>query len=479
MSGVVAAGHRETARCGAEILAAGGNAVDAAIAAVAGTFIAEPLLSSAGGGGIMTVALPDQEPVVIDFFSDAPGLGGAAPTELDFVAVEIDFGTVVQEFHVGRGSAAVPGALAGLELAQRRFGSQPLAELMAPAVKRCRAGLEVSEQVAHVYRMLWPIIERDDVLASSFSPTLRPPEPGAAVANPALAHTLAEFGRLGRVPDRVWQSLVADFGRERGGLISMDDVRAYAPAVRAPLAIELGDWKVLTSPAAGGRLVEVILRALAGGTPSANEAEEVVRFAQASASGHREREHVITPGSTTHVSVLDASGGVCAVTLTNGEGCGHLIGDTGIQLNNFLGEEDLNPHGFHRHPPGSRIPTMLAPSVALRNGAPALALGSGGSNRIRTAVGQVLYRIAALGMSLEDAVRAPRAHAEANTVWIEKEGISDSAAAISALGQAFEVVHEFEQRHFFFGGVHAVAVEPDGRRVGLGDSRRGGESLSV
>jgi gamma-glutamyltranspeptidase/glutathione hydrolase len=369
--------------------------------------------------------------------------------------------------------------LPGLVLAHETFGSLPLSRLMEPAVRRCRAGVEVNAEGEHTFRLLWPILARDPALVELFGIEGAPPRKGTVRSNPRLGDTLEAFGREGAVPQAVQDALVDDFGPERGGLISRADVDGYSAALSKPLSIEVGAWTALTSPAAGGHLVEVILRSLIDGAPSDDEAAEVVRFALASAAGHGERQQVISRGSTTHVSVLDNDGGAVSVTLTNGEGCGHLIGDTGIQCNNFLGEEDLNPHGFHRHRAGHRIPTMLAPTVALRDGLPALALGSGGSNRIRTAVAQVLYRVAVLGAPLDEAVRAPRIHAEGKSVWIELEGLADPDAARAGLDDAFDAVHGFLARDFFFGGVHAVSIEADGRWVGFGDPRRGGETLSV
>ena len=172
--------------------------------------------------------------------------------------------------------------------------------------------------------------------------------------------------------------------------------------------------------------------------------------------------------------MIDAAGGAAAVTLTNGEGCGHVAMGTSIQLNNFLGEEDLNPRGFHRHAPGARLATMMAPTVALRDGRAALVLGSGGSNRIRSAVSAVLYRAAFREEPIEDAVRAPRIHAESTNVWLELDGLRDPDRALDRLREEFDGVCAFARRDFFFGGVHAVGIDRDGRVVGVGDTRRGG-----
>ena len=472
MSGVVAAGDRETVNAAIEILRRGGNAVDAAIAAAMASFLAEPMLSSAGGAGVMTVALAGSPPTSIDFFSNMPGLA-EWPETLDFDSYVIDFGPTTQEFHIGRGAAAVPGTLPGLAEAHHRFGSLPLAELIAPAVRLAEDGMVVPPNAAHVYTLLWGILARDEDTARVLGGG-RQPRVGDRLRNPELAQVLREFAAQGKTPDRVFEAMLEQFGRRRGGLISERDILDYHPRVSEPRVHEYGPWSVYCAPTPGGELAMHILDTLAAGHVETDEAAEMVRYARASAAGHARRQHVMAPGSTTQMSVVDAEGGAASITLTNGEGCGHLIPGTGIQLNNFLGEGDINPDGFHRHRPGRRLPTMMAPAVGVRAGRPALAIGSGGSNRIRTAVGQTLYRAVALQQPIEQAVRAPRVHAEDDTVWIELEDLAQPQAVLDALGQAFADVRAFPKRDFFFGGVHAAALDPAGRPHGIGDSRRGG-----
>jgi gamma-glutamyltranspeptidase/glutathione hydrolase len=437
-------------------------------------FVAEPLLCSAGGGGIMTVALPNTAPAVIDFFSDAPGLGGAIPETLDFAAVEVDFGTVIQEFHVGRGSAAVPGVLPGLAAAHQRFGTLPLSQLVSAAQVMARDGIECTAETAYTYSLLWPIIQMHAETMAVMSPG-RAPVVGDRLDNPELADLLDQFASLGASPPSFLDSVVDNFGPGRGGFISREDVESYQVRFSEPTIVDVGDWRVCTSPAVGGQLVASIVQQLAADPDD----HSIMAFARASRAATERRNALIAPGSTTHISVVDTNGGAAALTLTNGEGCGYLVPGTGVHLNNFLGEEDLNPHGFHHHPAGARIPTMIAPTVALRDGVPALALGSGGSNRIRSSVSQVLYRVIAGGESLEHAVRAPRVHAEGDVVWVETEGLADSQSVLDALEREFRQVHEFGSRAFFFGGVHAVELDADGRPVGVGDSRRGGAAVGA
>lgn len=475
--GFVAAGHPDTAAGAAEILRWGGNAVDAAIAGALAAFVAEPMLASAGGGGVMTVALEGGEPVSVDFFSNAPLLtprGAGGPSQLDFGAVDVDFGEVIQEFHVGRGAAAVPGALAGLAEAHRRFGTLALSELVAPACTLARRGAHVTATTRTTLELLWPVLTQSPDTVALYAPEGRLPSVGSRLSNPDLAETLEAFARVGRTPDRVFEGLLDAFGPAGGGLITAADVDQYRPHVDTPLAVSVGSWTLHPPPLVGGEMVATILQALTAVGRGAVEAEELLRFAEASALGSAARSHLIAPGNTTHVSVVDRNHGVAAVTLSNGEGCGHLIPGTGIQVNNFMGEEDLNPHGFHRHPPGSRMPTMMTPTVGRRGGEPALALGSGGANRIRTAISQVVYRFVSEERTLEEAIEAPRVHAEGDTVWAELPGLTWPDAAEAALQARFRDVHLFERLAFFFGGVHAVSIDGHGRFHGVGDPRRGG-----
>jgi gamma-glutamyltranspeptidase/glutathione hydrolase len=144
-----------------------------------------------------------------------------------------------------------------------------------------------------------------------------------------------------------------------------------------------------------------------------------------------------------------------------------------VHLNNMLGEQDLNPHGFHRHPPGRRMPSMMAPTVVLRDGAPALAVGSAGSNRIRSAILQTIIRSIDEGLHATEAVNAPRVHWEDGVVYTEP-GIGGSGL----MAAGFELA-PFRERNLFFGGVQAAARDPDGHFSGGGDPRRGGASILV
>ncbi len=178
-------------------------------------------------------------------------------------------------------------------------------------------------------------------------------------------------------------------------------------------------------------------------------------------------------GSTTHIAVLDCDGWACSVTCSNGSASGVVVPGTGIHLNNMLGEQDLNPLGFHRHPPGRRMPSMMSPTVVLRDGDAELAVGSAGSNRIRSAILQTIIRTIDDRMQAQDAIDAPRVHWEDELVYVEP-GVD--TAALEAHGRT---VARFRERNLFFGGAQVAVRAPDGSFSGGGDPRRGGASIVV
>lgn len=460
-----------------QMLAMGGNAVDAAVAAALMCFVAEPLLASAGGAGIMMVAARDRPAMAVDFFSAVPGRGLDRKPPLDFEAIEIDFGGARQSFHVGRGSATVPMVLDGLAVAAREFGSLPLRELARPAIVLAREGVPVDPFIARTFVLLWEILRRDPRCMAELAwglPGDRPPRVGDPLRNPTLAETLAAFAEQGETPVELRRGLLDEFGPAQGGLITPEDLQAARVEVVAPHRIVLGDWTVATSPRSGGQLVARIAELLLAGPEPSSERDGVLARARASLAGHQARSQI---GSTTHVSVVDERGTAACVTLTSGEGCGHLVTGTGVHVNNFLGEEDLNPRGFHRHLAGAALPTMIAPTLAQHRSGRVVALGSGGSNRIRSAVAQVLAGVIR-GASIEQAVAAPRVHAEETSsgteVWLELADLAEPDLARLTLAGEFGVVHGFADRDFFFGGVHTVELDPQGLLQGIGDARRFG-----
>jgi gamma-glutamyltranspeptidase / glutathione hydrolase len=499
--GVVAAGDPQTAEAGARALRAGGNAFDAAIAAAFAAFVCELPLCSPLGGGALVARRADGSLHALDLFARTPGLGGK-PAELDFDHVVVDFGATTQVFHVGRGSAAVPLALPGLLEVHRRFGSLPLEALVEPAVELGRSGYELGPGVAYVFHLLAAIVCRTDACRRLFSAGGQIAAAGARLDNPDLAGTLERIARRPEVVRDLYHELARELGPEAGGLISERDVEAIAIEDRNPLVISHRGRQVVSMPApsSGGALVLLGLRLaeLDAGESflSPEQVRRLVRVQESLlavrggelAERCREDEFVrrlveqtIEPaagtllGSTTHISAIDEHGAAVALTLTNGEGCGVVLGDTGMVVNNLLGEEDIHPRGFHRDPPGTPLVTMMAPTLVSGDGE-LMALGSGGSNRLRNAILSVLGHLLDHGVDPRAAVEAPRLHVDlvadppGRRLYFERPGMPE--ASLGLLRSVAGAV-EFASLNMYFGGVH-LAIQRGARFFGVGDPRRGG-----
>lgn len=484
MRGIVAAGHPLTAEAGARALRAGGNAVDAAIAAVLTSFVAEPLLTGLGAGGYMMVAEPGREPVLLDFFVEAPGHGFDPARRAELVAVEVSFGDAVQVFNVGAASCGVPGTPAGLWTAAERFGTLPFRELASPAAELARTGVEVTPEQAYVFAILSPITDSSPEARERFMRDGRVLVAGDTWRDGELADALERLARDGPAPFYTGDVAAAllEWVGARGGALTAEDLAAYEPVEREPVHVAFRERVVWTNPppSAGGILLAHALRVLDRGPapPGPPELLDAMRradrertpefLAGLSEPGFAQR-FARRLGSTTHIAALDADGWACSVTCSNGEGSGLVVPGTGVHINNMMGEEDLSPLGWFGHPPGRRLPSMMAPTVVMADGRPQLVLGSAGSNRIRSALLQVIVNAVDRGMDARAAVDAPRLHGEGPTVYAEP-GVD-----MDELERAGEVVSRFRARNLFFGGCQAVERNPrTGALSGGGDPRRGG-----
>jgi gamma-glutamyltranspeptidase/glutathione hydrolase len=469
MSGVVAAGHPLSAEAGAEVLREGGNAVDAAICAVLASFAVESPLTGFGAGGFMMVH-DGGETTLLDFFVAAPGRDGSErAAELVPVQVHFDVETV-QTFYVGPVSCGVPGTAAGLEQALRRFGTMPLAELVKPGIRLAREGAPVNHEQAYILDILEPIHARLPGTRELYAPDGSTLREGELFRFAELAAALERFGAEGAEPFCRGEiaAALSTYVIEHGGTLGAADFAAYEVVERAPIRVGFRGAEVLTNPppSSGGTLIAYCLDQLERAGESSGPEQLVAAMGAANAA----RGDLL--GSTTHISVLDGDG-ICAnVTCSNGSGSGVLVPGTGVILNNMLGEEDLNPLGFHATPPGRRVTSMMAPTVVLRDGEIELGLGSAGSNRIRSAILQTIVRAIEQGMGADEAVRAPRLHFEDGVVQAEP-GIDEAALArIEARGTP---VLRRPEINLFFGGTQAVARERgSGKLSGGGDPRRGG-----
>ncbi|WP_456454803.1 gamma-glutamyltransferase family protein [Thermovibrio sp.] len=504
MKGAVAAGDRLTALAAAEVLRIGGNAFDGAVAAAFAAPMAEPALTSAGGGGFLLAISPNCEPTLYDFFVDVPPKRLEEP---EFFPITVDFKDAKQVFHIGMGSVAVPGFVAGLLRVHQERGKLPLREVLSPAMEYAKNGVYLSPIQASFVKLLEPIFTATEEARKVYAPEGKLIDEKSLFKNPDYGEFLELLCREG-----LWafyEGEVADeidkLSRERGGLIRKEDLERYKVAERPPLKFSFKGKEVLTNPppSSGGILIAFTLKLLEksevgrwGSTEHLSLLIESLRatslFREEFIDGelHREgiselieKEEILKEyanlverrlnlwGNTTHVSILDGEGNGVSMTTTNGEGSGVVIPGTGVMLNNMLGEEDLNPKGFFKWPPYTRLPSMMAPTGILKEGKVELLLGSAGSNRIRSAIVQVILNYEVFKKEVKEAVELPRVHYEKGEVFAEPGFPKETLKEIAKLYP----LTLFSQKSMFFGGVQAV----NSNGLGAGDPRRGGYFIQV
>jgi gamma-glutamyltranspeptidase/glutathione hydrolase len=458
MRGALAAGHPLTAEAGADVLRAGGNAVDACIAAAAVSWVCESPLTGLGGGGFLLVHLAAEARThLLDFFVALPERP-ASPDEL--VELVVDFGDTQQIFYTGLASVAVPGTARGLWEAHERWGSMPWPELFAPAARLARDGVVLNEQQAYLHLILDPLLRYSPEGDALYGPD-RALEVGERFAVPDLAGTLDRLGAEG--PDFLYRGDVA--ARLAAHVpMTLDDLARYEVIERTPLEARYrgGELRTNPPPSSGGRLVAV-------GLESLGDAKPTPLSLAAAMVAQEEARHEDAAGGTTHISVVDGEGNAASLSCSLGSSSGIVVPGTGIHLNNMLGETHLA--GENR--PGARLMSLMTPSVLLVDGRPRLVLGSAGSRRLHGAILQVVANVLGSGLGVEEAVDAPRIHVEAGIAHCE------DAAAADELEEAGYAVVRWREQNLFFGGVSAVEIRDDGSLAGAGDPRRGGAAVVV
>jgi gamma-glutamyltranspeptidase/glutathione hydrolase len=505
LKGVIAAGHPLSAEAGARALREGGNAVDAAVAAVLMSWVCEPLLTGPGAGGFMLVHTHAGENVLLDFFVAAPGKGLDREAG-ELTAFDVAFtDEAIQTFHAGPASCGAYGTPKGVCEALTRYGTMPLSDLTAWPAEVAREGHEINQTQGYITRILSPILLATAEGRETFAPGGSLLETGDTLRFPEVADLIERMGREGPgfVYDGDVAAAISDFVMERGGLITREDLATYEVIDREPAHASYHGRDILTNPppSSGGILIAYSLdllerlgrpgdlRALVEVMDATNRARTEEFVDGLHREGYLERfmakealesaAHGIGSrlGSTTHVAAIDGDGACASVTCSNGSCSGVIVPGTGLHLNNMLGEEDLNPLGFHRHEPGRRIPSMMAPTVVLRDGVPEVALGSAGSNRIRSAILQTILAVVDDGMGAQDAVDTPRVHYEGGVVEAEP-GIDEEG--LRALERDGWKVQRWRERNLYFGGAQAVARDAGtGVLSGGGDPRRGGVAIAV
>jgi gamma-glutamyltranspeptidase / glutathione hydrolase len=522
MRGAIAAGHPLTAEAGARILAEGGNAVDACIAAAFVAWVAESPLTGPGAGGFMLVhRARDGKDFLLDFFVGVPGAGSPAqqPAEMELVDIPFGSGGTTQPFLIGPASCAVPGAVAGLAEAHRLYGTVPWPELLRPAIQTARRGVELNSSQATLHVVLDAVLRHDSDGRRVYGRD-GPLPAGGCVVMEELAGTLELLAGQGAdafYRDELSRRIAASV-HERGGRITEVDLASYRVVRRRPVRAAYRGHELVSNPppSSGGVLIAFALRLLdrlgAGG--KAGSAEALARLAEVARESARARRgdfaaalhrgglpgrlladacldaavteilaaEVRVPAgepaglpSTTHVSVVDARGNAASLSSSTGCGSGVFVPGTGIQLNNMLGEIDLNPPGAPMRP-GRRLTSMMAPSILLRGGRPRLVVGSAGSERLRGAIVQTIVNVVDHRMPVGEAIDRPRVHLDGDELHCEAGIEPVEAERLAARG--YRIVRwPGDERNLFFGGVSAVGVREDGSLEAAGDPRRGGHGV--
>ena len=507
MRGAIAAGHPLTAEAGARMLQEGGNAVDACLAAAFVSWVAESPLTGPGGGGFLLVhRARDGRSRLLDFFVTVPGEGLPRGSVGEMETVEVDFESTIQAFRIGAASVAVPGSVAGLDVAHRMFATIPWATLLEPAIELAREGLELNGQQAYLHAILDIILRHTEEGRVIYGPEGERLVAGNRLVMSDLADTLELLAAEGARAfyEGPFARRLSDHLRAHGGTVTREDFAGYRPIWRRPIAVDFLQHRVVSNPppSSGGVLIAYGLRMLdragLGGDPGTADAisrlvEVMEEQNQARGTGFTrelfrgglaerlcEDERVNAAAGrlltgTTHISAIDAQGNAAALTASTGSGSGVVVPGTGVHFNNMLGEFDLIPAGARRRP-GGRLTSGMAPSIVLREDRPRLVVGSAGSLRLRGAIMQIVVNAIGHDLPVEAAIDAPRVHLDEGHVHCE--GGTDPAAVDELERRGYDVIR-WRHRNLYFGGAAAVEVRPDGTLHAAGDPRRGGHGIVV
>jgi gamma-glutamyltranspeptidase / glutathione hydrolase len=522
MRAAAAAGHEQTAQRAAAVLADGGNAVDATIAAAAMSWAAEPgLISPCGGGFLLIRPARTRRLHLLDAFTAIPGRD--LPPErplVDFDRVDVPFDEqTVQVFHIGAAAFAVPGVVAGLAVVHARFGSHPWRDLLMPAAEAADAGVASTGGQQAVLVAIQSVLEHTPEVRAVFAPGGRFVREGERVRQPELAGTIERLAELGPrdLYDGGLATAIVDHQSATGGRLTAADLAAYRPVWRRPLRVPYhGGREIATNPppSSGGVLIAHMLAVLRGvpGPLPPGRARTLRAYAETMRAAARMRDgrfeqllhrggltrHMLSDAAvargreavaralagapaaapavrsdhgTTHISVVDAAGNACAFTSSNGCHSGVIVPGTGLHLNNMMGEEDLS--AGRGMPPGTRLTSMQAPTMVVGPDGIELVVGSSGSNRLRSAIMQVAVNVIDHGMGAAEAIDHPRVHVEGDR--LDCEGGFDPAE-LDALEAWGENVNRFQGLNLYFGGANAVLIR-DGRTEAAGDPRRTGAGV--
>jgi gamma-glutamyltranspeptidase/glutathione hydrolase len=521
--GMVVTNHPLASAAGSEMLLAGGNAIDAAVAALFALTVVEPMMVGVLGGGVAHIRLADGHHFVLDGLSTAPGKARADMYETlsDEVGKERD--TRDRANLVGPKAVAVPGALAGWCEALARFGTLPLADVLAPAIRLAERGFIVSPYLCDCISDCAADLVRDRGLATLFLPDGKALLAGERLVQGDYALSLRLISEQGA--DALYSgplgAALTDFMAGHGGLIDQADLAAYKIVQREPVRGHYRGFEILGPPppsSSGVHIVQMLnilegydIGALGFGSAeavhllaetlkiafadravaTADPAFVTVPIEQLTAKAYADERRAgidlkhakawsagLNGGesaNTTHVTVADAAGNVVATTQTINSlfGACMQVPGTGMLTNNYMYNFDPHPGGALSIAPGKRVFTSMAPMMALRDGRIAFALGLPGGLRIFPSALQAIVNLIDHGMSLQEAVEAPRVWTEGGVLELENALPDSVADELAARG------HRIARVQRVAGGMNAIAFNPDGTLTGAACWRADGTPVAI
>ena len=474
----VASGHELTSYTAKEILKAGGNAFDAAIAAYLSMFVTEPHMASAGAAGFATT-YQNGKCKFYDFFCQTPR-SKASRDKIDFYPITVDFGNEQEVFHVGLASAAVPGTIAGIWKIHQDLGRLPFKELIVIPSQLATEGVQLNNFQAYDLKLLAPIAKNSLEGQKMFFKDDEPKKVGDSMTIPELPDFLsflAEEGANGFYKGEIGRKIAYDT-QNKGGFLSRKDFENYKVIVKKPIALPYKGMhlQLPNLPSLGGMLTGIVLnskdKSLESNLIYTNtllRSTDYLKTAFEERTGVQIHDDIFNTNfkGTSHLNVIDSEGQAISLTTSMGEGSGYFIPGIGQQLNNMLGESFLLPEGFHKWKEDIRMSSMMSPTMIL-NSAKELVFagGSGGASRIPFAIAQVIKNIYEHGMPLGDAIEAPRMHYQEDIMNLENETLLKQI-------KYKEKLNIWNKKSIYFGGVHALA-KINGEWEAKGDSRREG-----
>ena len=459
MDAAVAAGHPATVEAGIEILAEGGSAADAAVAASLASCVAETVMTGLlGGGHAIYFDASSGRARNLDCFVAVPGLGGGR-RDAQLLELEIPFGTELVHYAIGIASCGVPGLPAGLAALHQQYGRLPWPRLVEPALRLAREGVELPPAHASCLAMLAPVMTMNEG-ARIYSPGGELLRADGRLEQPGLLQALelvAEEGPRSFYEGTLAAALLALMD-ERGGLVTQEDLRRYEATWSEPVEVSYAETRFLTREGLSGVPATISsLSPLAALSP----AERALALAR-TLDGSGPSSH------TTNLTVVDGDGSACAFTTSLGLGSGDFLPGLDLHLNSMLGETDLIRGRLEQ---GDRMGSMMAPSVALDGGGLVLAVGAAGGTRLRSALLQVVAGILDEGLEPQAAVARPRLHPAAGIVHLEPGFDPEVSAGFDEAGYE---VRLWPSLHHYFGGVSVA-----GRAGSAGDPRRSGGAQAL